>query len=305
LSTSLSFLYRFFSIVHSVIEAIPNRFHRNMGKHTLSLDLRKPSDRSTFDNLLSTTDILIDGYRPGSLSRLGYGSSALSSLATSRDKGIIYISESCFGALPPSVEPSASDDAKAWAQRPGWQQIADCVSGVAWAQGIDFMDLDEPVVPPFPMSDYGTGCAGAIAALTGLYQRATQGGSWWGGVSLVGYDVFLLGLGLYEPETLDPLKEEFAGSGFFGKGEGGLRHNDSVDEVGKRALKAMKELRPGLFDKENGHEAWSKAYQADVKYVRSAVRIEGVAVGFDRMTRPNGYDDGGWEGWGVDEGLIE
>lgn len=96
------------------------------------------------------------------------------------------------------------------------------------------MDLSEPIVPPFPMSDYGTGCAGAIAALTGLYKRATEGGSWWGGVSLVGYDVFLQSLGLYPPEVLEPLKEEFKEAGFFGKGEGGLRHNDSVDAVGKK-----------------------------------------------------------------------
>ena len=287
------------------MKSYTNKRHSNMGKHTLSLDLRSPSDRSKFEDLLTTADVLVDGYRPGSLTRLGYGYSTLASLAQSRSKGIIYVSESCFGALPPSVEPAASEEAKTWAQRPGWQQIADCVSGVAWAQGLEFMDLEEPVVPPFPMSDYGTGCAGAIAALTGLYRRATEGGSWWGGVSLVGYDVFLLSLGLYEPEVLDPLKKEFASSGFYGKGDGGLRHNDSVDEVGKRALKAMKELRPGLFDKENCHEAWSKAYKADVKYVKSAVKIDGVGVGFARMTRPNGYDQGGWEGWEVDEGLVE
>lgn len=276
-----------------------------MGKHTLSLDLRNPDDHSRLDSLLSTADVLLDGYRPGSLSRLGYGHDALSSLAISRGKGMIYISESCFGALPPSREASASDEAKAWAQRPGWQQIADCVSGVAWAQGTEFMNLNEPVVPPFPMSDYGTGCAGAIAALTGLYKRATQGGSWWGGVSLVGYDVYLLSLGLYESEVLGPLKAEFREAGFFGAGDGGLRHNDSVDEVGKRALKAMRERRPGLFDTENLHEAYSKAYDAKVKYVKSAVRIDGVGIGFDRMTRPNGHDKGGWDAWEVDEGLID
>ena len=276
-----------------------------MGKHTLPLDLRNASHHSTFDTLLSTADILIDGYRPGSLSRLGYSHAALTSLALSRGKGIVYISESCFGALSPSTEATASDDVKAWAQRPGWQQIADCVSGVAWAQGTEFMDLDEPVVPPFPMSDYGTGCAGAIAALTGLYHRATKGGSWWGGVSLVGYDVFLLSLGLYEEAVLEALKGEFREAGFFGAGEGGLRHNDSVNEVGKRALRAMQERRPGLFDKENCHEAYSKPYGAKVKYVKSAVKIDGVGIGFDRMTRPNGYDGGGWDDWEVDEGLIE
>ena len=276
-----------------------------MGKHTLSLDLQNPNDRSNFDSILSSADVILDGYRPGSLARLGYGHNYLSSLAAKRNKGIIYISESCFGALPPSREPGASEEVHAWVQRPGWQQIADCVSGVAWAQGTDFMDLNEPVVPPFPMSDYGTGCAGTIAALTGLYKRATLGGSWWGGVSLVGYDIYLLSLGLYEPEILDSLKGDFRDAGFFGAGEGGLRHNDSVDEVGKRALKAMKERRPGLFDAENCLEAYSKAYDAKIKYVRSAVKIDGVGIGFGRMTRPNGHDRGSWDDWETDEGLVE
>lgn len=67
----------------------------------------------------------------------------------------------------------------------------------------------------------------------------------------------------------------------------------------------MKERRPGLFAEANCHEAWSKAYRANVKYVKSAVAIDGVGIGFERMTRPNGYDEGGWEGWEVEEGLIE
>ena len=288
---------------HILVE--PEIFYRNMGKHTLSLDLRTLHDRSKLNSLLATADIFIDGYRPGSLARHGYGHDALTALAVSRGRGLIYISESCFGALPPSSEANASDEAKAWAQRPGWQQIADCVSGVAWAQGTEFMDLNEPLVPPFPMSDYGTGCAGAIAALTGLYKRATQGGSWWGGVSLVGYDVYLMSLGLYEPEVLEPLKADFKAAGFFGAGEGGLRHNDSVDEIGKRALKAMREQRPELFNAENCLEVYSKAYDANVKYVKSAVRIDGIGIDFDRMTRPNGHDKGGWDDWEVDQGLID
>lgn len=38
------------------------------------------------------------------------------------------------------------------------------VSGLAWAQG-RFISLDEPVVLPFLISDYGTECMGAITAL--------------------------------------------------------------------------------------------------------------------------------------------
>jgi crotonobetainyl-CoA:carnitine CoA-transferase CaiB-like acyl-CoA transferase len=115
----------------------------NTGKHTCDLDLKSPSDRQTFEELLQSADVVLDGYRPGSLDRLGYGPTQIVELIKGRGKGIVYVSEDCFGYQGP------------WACRPGWQQIADCVTGVAWAQG-EFMGLDEPVVPPFPMSDYGT-----------------------------------------------------------------------------------------------------------------------------------------------------
>lgn len=66
------------------------------------------------------------------------------------------------------------------------------------------MGLDEPVVPPFPISDYGTGCMGAIAALTGLYRRATEGGSWHGRVSLLQHDILLFKMGRY-PESVQKM----------------------------------------------------------------------------------------------------
>lgn len=269
----------------------------NMGKHAAELDLRDPTSRQIFESLLQTADVIIDGYRPGSLDRLGYGPTKILELIRPRKKGIVYISESCFGALPPSANEAADSEALKWSQRPSWQQIADCVTGVAWTQGTEFLDLEEPVVPPFPMSDYGTGCAGAIAALTGLYKRATEGGSWWGGVSLVGYNVFLSSLGLYPPEVVDDLKSRFRGAGFHGKGDGGLRHSDSVNEVGRRALKAMKQLRPELFDESNFEEAWSHGFGARVRHVKSAVDVAGVRVGFSRGRRPNGTDEPSWDGW--------
>ena len=141
------------------------------------------------------------------------------------------------------------------------------------------MNLDEPVIPPFPMSDYGTGCAGTIATLTGLYKRATEGGSWWGGTSLLGYDVYLLSLGLYPPELVQELITKFGNARFYGKGEGGLIHSDSVDVIGKRALAAMREVSPQLFEERHFHEAWSRGFGAKVRYVRSAVDIEGVRLG--------------------------
>ncbi|KAK4186529.1 CoA-transferase family III domain-containing protein [Podospora australis] len=260
----------------------------NTGKHAIHLDLRNPQDKATLDSLLADADVLIDGYRPGALNKLGYGPESLARLAAKRNKGFVYVAEDCFGG---SGIPEAE-----WSTRPGWQQIADCVSGVAWAQG-KFMGLDEPVVPPFPMSDYGTGALGSLAALTGLYRRATQGGSWVCRTSLCQYDVFLQKLDLLPEQEQERLREVFKGEFF------GLRHSDSVDEVGKRALGRMREAVPFLFESERMmHEAWSRGFKGVVRWPREAVEVEGLKVGHVRAARPNGWDRTvGWEGWEVDE----
>jgi crotonobetainyl-CoA:carnitine CoA-transferase CaiB-like acyl-CoA transferase len=62
------------------------------------------------------------------------------------------------------------------------------------------MGLNKPGFPPFPISDNGTGCIGAIAALTDLYHRTTKGGSWHGKISLLQYDLLLFRVGLYSED---------------------------------------------------------------------------------------------------------
>lgn len=91
----------------------------NMGKHAAELDLKTPEGREIFEQLLVDADVVLDGYRPGALEKLGYGPRAMADLARRRGKGIVYVSENCFG-----------HDGE-WASRPGWQQIADCVSVTA------------------------------------------------------------------------------------------------------------------------------------------------------------------------------
>jgi hypothetical protein len=264
----------------------------NTGKHTVSLDLHDSADRTTFESLLATADVLIDGYRPGALDRLGYGPQALAELGARRNCGYIYISEDCFGGT--GVLGSKAE----WAGRPGWQQIADCVSGVAWEQG-HFMGLNEPVIPPFPMSDYGTGILGCVAAMAGIYLRAQHGGSWICRTSLCQYDLFLLSLGQYPRDIQERLRRTHDASFF------DLRHNDSVDEVGKRALKSMKKLHPELFRQAMMHTAWSEGYSAEVKWPKEAISIEGLKVKHTRTTRPNGHDKPTWCGWEDEDDKIQ
>ncbi|KAF1985271.1 alpha-methylacyl-CoA racemase [Aulographum hederae CBS 113979] len=257
----------------------------NVGKHAAELDLRKPDDRQIFERLLQDADVILDGYRPGSLERLGYGPRQIMELTKDRGRGIVYVSENCFGHVGE------------WHDRPGWQQIADCVTGIAWLQG-QFMGLEEPVVPPFPMSDYGTGCMGTVAALTGLYKRAKYGGSYHGTTSLCQFDILLLRLGTYSPEIQQRLRDSH-NPDFFE-----LRHNDSVDEVGKRALRSLEKLHPLLFSDELMHEAYSRGFKAPVKTIKPAVEIGGTWNGFLRSSRPNGFDPPSWDGWEVDEDML-
>ncbi|KAI8175551.1 Formyl-CoA:oxalate CoA-transferase [Colletotrichum sp. SAR 10_70] len=263
----------------------------NTGKHTTSLHLKDPKDRETFDALLASADVILDGYRPGVIDRLGYGPDQLAAIATKRGKGFVYVAEDCFGGT------DLGEGRAEWAGRPGWQQIADCVTGVAWEQG-HFMGLDAPVVPPFPMSDYGTGALGAVAAMAGLYRRATEGGSWVCRTSLCQYDVFLLSLGAYSPEVQAKLRKSHDPAFF------DLKHHDSVDEVSKRALRSVKKLHPGLFAEDMMHSAWSEGFDAEVRWPREAVSVEGIKIGHVRASRPNGADKPTWEDWEFQDDAI-
>ena len=249
----------------------------NMGKHTAELDLKSPDGRAKFEALLVEADIVLDGYRPGAIEKLGYGGTTLRELAKSRGKGFVYVNENCFGYEGE------------WAGRPGWQQIADCVSGVAWAQG-KFMGLNEPVVPPFPISDYGTGCMGAIAAMVGLYHRATCGGSWHGKTSLLQYDLLLFQAGLYTENVQEMLRStmepEFLA----------LRHAHSVDQISGAALYGMRKHFPELFSHTRIFQKWySEKYSAEIVAVRPVVELQGAVVEFQRASRPNGSDKASWD----------
>ncbi|KAI1082297.1 CoA-transferase family III [Whalleya microplaca] len=260
----------------------------NTGKHTTSLHLKDPDDLAIFEDLLTTADVIIDGYRPGAVAALGYRPEDLAARAAQRGRGIVYVAEDCFGGTEIGAE---------WAGRPGWQQIADCVTGVAWEQGW-FMGLDEPVIPPFPMSDYGTGCVGTIAALSGIYRRATEGGSWICRTSLSQYDTFLLSLGTYPADVQDKLRREHDPRFFE------LRHNDSVDEIGGRALRSMKALHPTLFVDKWMQSAYSEGFGGTVAWPKEPLEVEGLKIGHVRPTRPNGFDKPTWEDWEKDETLL-
>lgn len=162
------------------------------------------------------------------------------------------------------------------------------------------MGLDTPMVPPFPISDYGTGCMGAIAALSGLYHRAQTGGSYHAKASLMHYDLLLFAVGQYPAVIQERLRGEQHPEFL------NLRHHDSVDRISATTLRMLRKRFPDLFDNSGSPytEKWvSVQYNKEqIEVVKPVARIDGVDNSFIRASRPNGSDRASWEDFGVEEG---
>ena len=89
------------------------------GKLSAFLDLRRREDSERLRELARAADVFSQGYRTGSLARSGLGPEALAELRP----GIVYVSMNCYGHEGP------------WRERPGWEQMAEAATGLAWEQG--------------------------------------------------------------------------------------------------------------------------------------------------------------------------
>jgi len=65
----------------------------NRGKRSVALDLKAPAGRDALLRLLGHADVLIEGFRPGALTRLGLGFDEVSRVAPE----LVYVSVSGFG----------------------------------------------------------------------------------------------------------------------------------------------------------------------------------------------------------------
>ncbi len=73
--------------------------HLNRGKKVVRLNLKQEGGRSTFTKLLASANILIEGFRPGTLHRLGFGPQSLAEI----NPQLIVCSLSGFGQDGPDA----------------------------------------------------------------------------------------------------------------------------------------------------------------------------------------------------------
>lgn len=173
------------------------------GKSTIDLDLTHESDRKKLLSLFADADVIIQGYRLGSLADKGFSKAATLAMANARARGLVYIDENCYG---PDGYYSA---------RPGWQQIADAAAGTSYVMGraYGFTHGGGECVPPaLPVSDMVTGAVGFVTTLMALRDRAVQGGSYCGTAALTAYNVFTLTeeVRLYQPEVVATVQDLWA-----------------------------------------------------------------------------------------------
>lgn len=103
---------------HTTADATFALFDGQLGKRDTNLDLKTRQGRASLQTLMEEADVVVDGFRPGVLKRLGFGNTWAHELARRRGRGMVYCRENCYGWTGE------------WSDRSGYQQISDCVSPV-------------------------------------------------------------------------------------------------------------------------------------------------------------------------------
>lgn len=172
---------------------VPN-FVRDVshGKRSCFLDYTVPEDSQKLHELVKDADIFLEGYRPGSMEKHGFGPEDL----LKDKKGLIYVSIDCFG--PGGV----------YSDRAGWDQVAQAVTGIAVTEG-ELENAGQPKLTPVYACDFLTGFMGAFGAMVALRRRALEGGSYVVRVSLCQSAMLMQREGLVSgfetaPGKLDP-----------------------------------------------------------------------------------------------------
>lgn len=170
------------------------------GKRVADIDLNSASDRAELQVLVEDADVVVQGFRLRSLERKGFGLDDILELAKRRNRGAVYVDLNCYG--PDGY----------YAERPGYQQIADCGSGCSYINGVAYgLAEGTGALPSLPIADMLTGAVGALVTLLGIRDRTTKGGSYHAHVSLMAMDTAQLEpeFGLYNKETVAKVQDTY------------------------------------------------------------------------------------------------
>jgi crotonobetainyl-CoA:carnitine CoA-transferase CaiB-like acyl-CoA transferase len=129
---------------------------QNAGKKSIELDLKDPGQRETFEELVRGADVLLENFRAGVLSRLGFGWEYLRGL----NPALVYCAISGFGQTGPM------------SQAPAYDQI---IQGLSGMMSITGTEETAPLRVGFPVCDTVGGLMAALSITSALVGRGRTG----------------------------------------------------------------------------------------------------------------------------------
>jgi CoA:oxalate CoA-transferase len=130
------------------------QFNRN--KRSIRLDLRKPEGREILAKLIAQSDVLVENFRPGVLTRMGFGPERLKELRPS----LVSCAINGFGSTGP------------YRDRPAFDFIAQALSGFMSVNG---RDGDPPLRSGLPLGDLIAGLYAALSVTASVLHARTTG----------------------------------------------------------------------------------------------------------------------------------
>ncbi|USP77576.1 hypothetical protein yc1106_04850 [Curvularia clavata] len=155
------------------------------GKRTVQLNINKSEDKAKLLDLLSTADVFIQSYRPGSLAAKGLSAAELRKI----NPRLVVASLNAYGPDGP------------WSQNRGFDSLVQTCSGINVAEAQSYGDNEPARVLPCQALDHGAGYLLATGIMAALYKRGTEGGTYEVRVSLAGVMKYLRSLGRYEGKS--------------------------------------------------------------------------------------------------------
>lgn len=151
------------------------------GKLSAYADIATADGSAALRRLIGGADIVLQAYRPGSLTGRGFGPADVAALRP----GIVYGSLSAYGDLGP------------WATRRGFDSLVQTATGfnVAEAQAAG---IEGPKELPCQALDHASGYLLAFGILMARLRQASEGGSWLVRVSLAATGRWIWNLGRVE-----------------------------------------------------------------------------------------------------------
>jgi crotonobetainyl-CoA:carnitine CoA-transferase CaiB-like acyl-CoA transferase len=143
----------------------------NRGKRSATIDLRIPAGREAFLRLVSTVDVLITNFMPGTLEGWGLGYEE----ASAHNPGLVYATGSAFGPIGPDAQRAGADLSA--------QAAAGLISGIG-------ADGTPPTPVPVTVADHIASLNIVAGVQAALLARARTGRGQRVDVSLLGSQIW-------------------------------------------------------------------------------------------------------------------